>query len=487
MWRRLTAIYVLLLALVLIALEVPLAIALAKQDTEQMTVDRLADAVRFATLAEPALRTGEISDLHAELIRYDELYNIGVMVIDLDQQVVITSRADFDALRRRPETRRRMQQAQELSLAGEQVGSQGPIWPWREAPLVVAAPVGSGGEVLGSVITVSPTERLSDRVGASWFQLLAVGMLAISAGIAAASSLARWTLKPVVELDNAVHRITAGHYAARVPPGLGPPELQRLTIAFNEMADTVTDSLERNRAFVAHASHQLRNPLTALRLRVEELAEELTTATAAEEHRLALEETERLGDVLDGLLALARAERGQHRRETVEASGVVAERIAAWRPLAQQRGIRLSADPTMPVRVRAVSTALDQALDALIDNALKFAGRGARVHVSVRPLDDSVAVHVTDNGPGLPDEQRARAAERFWRAPTSQNIDGAGLGLPIVEELLTASGGRLDLLPARPNGLDARIWLPAADPSTHPPGLHTTTPAHTPPPRGMTG
>ncbi len=466
MRRRLAAIYVLLLLLVLTALEVPLAIALANRDTQRMTVDRLADATRFATLAEPALRTGETADIRAELLRYEELYGIEAVVIDLDRQTIVTSRRYSEPARSAPgpEVQRMIQRAIELALAGEQVGAVGTLWPWSTAPLVVAAPVGSGGEVLGAVIAISPTNRLRATVRASWLQLLGVGLLAVIAGIAVASSLARWTLKPVVELDTTVQRITAGNYAARVPAGLGPPELQRLTVAFNEMADTVTDALERQRAFVAHASHQLRNPLAALRLRVEDLAEELTTEAAAAEHRLALEETERLGGMLDALLALARAERGQHRLEVADTDAAVAARIAAWQPLADQRGIRLTVGSVAAVRVRAGSTALDQALDALIDNALKFAGVGARVRVSARGADGGVAVHVTDTGPGLTDEQRARAAERFWRAPTSQNIEGAGLGLPIVVVLLEASGGRLDLLPNRPCGLDARIWLPAADP-----------------------
>jgi signal transduction histidine kinase len=113
-----------------------------------------------------------------------------------------------------------------------------------------------------------------------------------------------------------------------------------------------------------------------------------------------------------------------------------------------------------------VATALDQALDALIDNAVKFSaldvdGGGATVTVRVAADDGGVAVHVTDTGPGLTAEHRELATDRFWRAPDAQNIDGSGLGLPIVAVLVEASGGRLDLLPAEPQGLHARLWLPA--------------------------
>jgi len=286
----------------------------------------------------------------------------------------------------------------------------------------------------------------------------------VAAGIAAASWLASWSLRPVTQLDKVVHDITAGDHAARVPARAGPTELRRLAVAFNEMADTVTDALDRQRAFVAHASHQLRNPLTALRLRVEDLGEEMTTGTGRAEHKLALEETDRLARILDGLLALARAEHRRYHVEPVDATGTAASRVAAWRPLAEQRGIKLRYTPcSEPVTAHCVSTALDQTLDALIDNSLKFAGAGATVTVSVVRCDGGVAVHVTDDGPGLTDEQRRQAKERFWRAPDTQNIDGSGLGLPIVTVLLEASGGRLTLLPAEPHGLDASIWLPGGD------------------------
>jgi signal transduction histidine kinase len=123
--------------------------------------------------------------------------------------------------------------------------------------------------------------------------------------------------------------------------------------------------------------------------------------------------------------------------------------------------------------VQAVPTAVGQALDALVDNALKFAGPHATVVVTVEPGPETVALHVIDDGPGLGDLERRRATERFWRAPDAQNIDGSGLGLPIATVLVTASGGDLELLAAQPRGLDAKLRFPAATaspPTASPPG-----------------
>jgi signal transduction histidine kinase len=454
--RRLVSTYVLLLCMVLLALEVPLAVSLTNRETERVLADRLADATRFGSLAAPALRKGELESLTDELRRYHELYGIGTMLVDQDQRVLTEFGVPAPALED-------VSRAVRGALAGRQVGLPATLWPWQARPMVVAVPVSDGGAVLGTVLTVSPTVRNRRAVVRSWLQLGLVGLLAVAACVITALRLAGWVLRPVTRLDAAAHEIAAGDSAARVQPGLGPPELRRLSASFNEMADAVAESLERQRSFVAHASHQLRNPLTVLRLRVEDLGSQLTGADARADHEFALAETDRLADVLDGLLALARAERGQYRVEVVDAVAVALNRRQAWCPLTERRGIELVAHvPDEPRYARLVATALDQSLDALIDNALKFTPAGGRVEVAVTTRDGGVAVTVRDTGPGMTEEQCRLATERFWRAPDAQNVDGAGLGLPIVMVLVEASGGSFGLAPAEPAGLEARIWLPAA-------------------------
>jgi signal transduction histidine kinase len=456
MRRRLIAGYLLLLALVLVALEVPLAITIAGRDTARLVADRLTDATRFATLAEPALRSGESEALRSELDRYDELYGITAAVVDEEGHPIVASRNAVDL------TATDVVNQSHRALAGSQASDDGTIWPWRSRPMVVAVPIGSGGEILGAVVTVSPVGKSANGVGAAWVALLAGGLVVLAAGIAAVWWFARWILRPVRDLDAAAHELGGGDYEVRVPVDDGPGELRRLAGAFNEMAETVADSLERQRQFVSHASHQLRNPLTALRLRVEDLGADLDDPEVVELHRLALEETERLGQVLDSLLALARAERGRFSLVDVDAGEVAWARVLAWQPVAAKRGVVLRyVRPPRPVPVRAVANALDQALDALIDNAVKFSNSDdPAVTIRIAADDGGAAVHVIDTGPGLTEAQRELATERFWRAPDAQNVDGSGLGLPIVAVLVEASGGRLELLPAEPHGLHAKLWLP---------------------------
>ncbi|MFG1829510.1 sensor histidine kinase [Micromonospora chersina] len=456
MRRRLVISYLLLMVLVLLALETPLAATLATRETDRVRADRLADATRFASLAGPALRGGTPGPLDGELAAYDDLYGVGAAVVDRDRRTVSASaRWEFGA---------GTDPALDTALSGQQFSGPEAVWPWVDGPLVVAVPINDGGEVLGAVVTTTPAAKVRRTVTAWWLLLAGIGLLAVLACVSTAFGLAGWVLRPVTELDAVTHEIAEGHRRARVRPRLGPPELRRLATSFNDMADAVSDVMDRQRAFVAHASHQLRNPLTALRLRVEELGPSLTDPDGRTEHQLALEETDRLATVLDALLTLARAEREENQRVTVDAAGIAASRVAAWLPLARHRSVTLALDTTeAPAYARTVPTAIDQALDALIDNAVKFSGAEGAVTVTVRPADGGTTLEVRDTGPGMTASQLDQATERFWRAPDVQNVDGAGLGLTIVAVLVDASDGRLTMRQGEPRGLVAELWFPAPD------------------------
>ncbi|MBN1174136.1 MAG: HAMP domain-containing histidine kinase [Micromonosporaceae bacterium] len=486
MCRRLMASYMLLLALVLTALEVPFGMTLASRETQRLVADRMADAMRFASLAEPALRTGETSDLSFELSRYGELYGIEAAVVDSDGTSVLT--ALDGAMMRHHDVGRLARKA----LAGQQAGEDQMVWPWRSGPLVVAAPVGGGGEYYGAVIIISPVDRLARSIGLMWLELGLSGLAALLVGLGAAWWFARWALRPVAELDAAVHHVGAGNYHVRVSDHRGPPELRRLANGFNRMTVVVADLLERQRVFVAHASHQLRNPLTALRLHIEELTDALATEEASNGHRLALEETQRLGQVLDSLLAMARADGNRETFEEIDAGRCAERRVAAWEPVARRGGISLRyCPPKEPVVVTAVATAVDQVLDAVIDNAIKFSGSGSgsgsgpegeahlgteadpehEIQIIVLGAAEGAVpgwgeIRVIDSGPGMTREQLAHATERFWRAPEVGSIDGHGLGLAIVAVLVDASEGQLDLLPVTPHGLEVRVRLPEGEPTS---------------------
>ncbi|XVQ07456.1 sensor histidine kinase [Spirillospora sp. CA-255316] len=464
MLRRLLAVYVSLLVLVLAALEIPLAVTFAAHETQAMFIDRLNDTSRFASLAEPALCSGRTDSLRAELVRYDDLYGIPAAVADREGNIVVASRPGLV----REVGRSRLRAV----LSGERSGIQSVTWPWKHDPMIVVEPVGCGGEVIGAAVTVSPTHAVRASIVRRWSQLAAAGLAALLVFGFAAIPLSRWVLRVVRNLDQVTGELSAGRLQARVPVATGPAELRRLAEHFNAMAEAMSRNLELQRSFVSYASHQLRNPLAALRLRVENLGPHLSD-DGARDLESAIEETARLTRILDGLLALVRAEGGNCRVAVVDCGRVATERVAAWREAAA--GVRVRRRGAAHAGALAAVDGVGQILDALIDNAAKFAGPGATVTVTVsRPRRPAappgegpageqrvVCVEVADDGPGLSDAERVRATQRFWRSPEHQNIDGTGLGLTIAHALAEASGGRLELLPVEPHGLCVRLVLPA--------------------------
>jgi signal transduction histidine kinase len=216
--------------------------------------------------------------------------------------------------------------------------------------------------------------------------------------------------------------------------------------------------LEQQRAFVADASHQLRNPLAALLLRIDLLGLELPEGS--EEFASVRSEGKRLARVLDSLLDLAAAEHSQADLRTTDVAALVAERIAAWQPVAERRGVTLEQRGRPAVTAWADRVALSSALDAIIDNGLKFTPSGGRVTVTVSPGGDAAEVAVADDGPGLDDEELARIGRRFWRSGRHQNVSGSGLGLSIVAALLAAGGAGIAYARNEPRGLRVTVTIP---------------------------
>ncbi len=218
--------------------------------------------------------------------------------------------------------------------------------------LYVAVPVASGGVVRGASRITYPTATADERVRHTWLALAAISAFALAVAAGLAVWLARWASRPLVRLEGAATGVAAGNLAARAPVE-GPPEVRAVATSFNAMVERVEGMLDDQSAFVADASHQLRTPLTALRLRLENLAAaagpETESGIAA-----ATAEVDRLAELVDGLLALARADAGATPAEVVDARGIVVERADAWEALAAERGVvmRVSASTPAPVRGR---------------------------------------------------------------------------------------------------------------------------------------
>ncbi|MEV5431892.1 HAMP domain-containing sensor histidine kinase [Streptomyces sp. NPDC052701] len=466
MRTRLLPLLIVLMAAVLLALGIPLAVSLAGAQQQKVVVDRIDDTARFAALAQfvtdsPGASPGTVEDerraiLESELRSYHEVYGIRAGVFyRTDAPMAQAPRTWF--LPEEGEVR----DAFEESLLSRRSHDPEQVWPWQRRTLVVASPVIRDGDVVAVVVTDSPTDQMRSRTLRGWLVIGAGEIAAMLLAVGAALRLTGWVLRPVRILDATTHDIATGRLKSRVAVASGPPELRRLARSFNEMADNVENVLEQQRAFVADASHQLRNPLAALLLRIELLALELPEGN--EEIASVQAEGKRLAQVLDDLLDLALAEHTEPDLRVTDIGALTAERVAAWSPTARAKGVRLLGD-CPPTTAWADPVALSSALDAVIDNAVKFTPGGGTVEVTVASDGGTSTVVVTDHGPGLTDEELARVGDRFWRSGRHQNVKGSGLGLSISRTLLAAGGGSIAFDHHEPHGLKVTVAVPRSAP-----------------------
>lgn len=464
MRTRLLPLLIVLMAAVLLALGIPLAVSFAGAQQQKVVVDRIDDTARFAALAQFVAVGGDTATgagaaderkgtLRRELESYYGVYGIRAGVFYRTQIAMANAPAAWKLDTAGKEVR----EAFAESLLSRRSHDPEQVWPWQRGRLVVASPVIRDGDVVAVVVTDSPTGALRSRILHGWLLIGAGEFAAMLLAIGAALRLTGWVLRPVRVLDATTHAIASGRLKSRVAASGGPPELRRLARSFNEMADNVEDVLEQQRAFVADASHQLRNPLAALLLRIELLAYELPEGN--EEIASVQGEGKRLAQVLDDLLDLALAEHSEADLRVTDVGTLTAERVAAWAPTAEAKGVTLTG--TCPATTAwADPVALSSALDAVIDNAVKFTPRGEKVEVSVAADGSTATVVVTDNGPGLTDEELARVGDRFWRSGRHQNIKGSGLGLSISRALLSAGGGTISYAAHEPHGLRVTVRVP---------------------------
>ncbi|WP_436845624.1 sensor histidine kinase [Streptomyces shenzhenensis] len=262
-----------------------------------------------------------------------------------------------------------------------------------------------------------------------------------------AFTLARWITRPLRTLEAATAQLADGRLTS-------PPELRSLAASFTHTATRLQQLLKAQQAFASEASHQLKTPLTALRLRLENFEPHLDPRAHGSLEE-AVGEVERLGRMVQGLLALARLENSATTPEPADLDRVIADRVAMWEPLAAEQYVALAVTGRPAGRVWAIPGALEQIIENLVANALRVSPPGSTITLHRAP---SAELHVIDQGPGMTETDRARAFDRFWRASGSRH-DGTGLGLPIVRHLVHASGGGITLHPAPGRGLDAAVAL----------------------------
>lgn len=301
--------------------------------------------------------------------------------------------------------------------------------------------------------------------------LLCIGTpVLLGVAIAGGAYLVRHSLKPVDELRRSAEDITLHNISQRLPVVQTGDALERLAVALNQMITRLEESFHQVTRFTADASHELRTPLTVLQGELESIIQK---------HRLgpetynaigsALEETERLTKVVEGLLAISRLDAGEARLEQVrvDLADLTDATVEQMRLLAEDKSINLICRVQRPAFVTGDRSRLKQVVVNLLDNAIKYVSDGGTVVVSVEHIEHKVILEVVDNGPGIPSDVLPHVFERFFRADRarSRQVEGAGLGLSIVKSICIAHGGQVSVSSNEGQGSVFRVELPLASKS----------------------
>ena len=321
--------------------------------------------------------------------------------------------------------------------------------------LATSTPVLSGDRVVGAVRVTQSVDAVDRAVWRSIAGLAVVAAVVLLLGLTAGWLIARQLARPLLRLEATAGEIAHGDLDRRAPVE-GTAEQRSLARSFNEMTERLSRALRAQREFVADASHQLRTPLTGLRLRLEEAeAAARDDPAARDEVDAALAEVDRLSQMVDELLLLSAAGGRDAPAEVVDLSD--AARLAAerWDATAAGRGIEIAF--TAHAGAASVSVAradLDRALDSLVENALHYSPGGTTVRIEAADR----RLEVLDEGPGLAPGEEAQVFERFRRGRAGRaGPSGTGLGLPIAHELMRRWGASTAIENRREGGGRATI------------------------------
>jgi signal transduction histidine kinase len=457
---RLVAAVGYILLLIIVALEVPLALNLARRVDAEVRNDAASQA--FVVAAGASGRMESPRDL--QRLARQAGNDLGARVIILGPRAGL--RADSTGTRllgtsysSRPEVQAALQGTRSQ---GERHSNE-----LNEDLLYTAVPVtDSSGRTVGAVRVTQSVDAVNERVRNSVLTLVGIGGLALVLGLVLAWLLAETLSRPLRRLADTARAVEAGDIGARAEVE-GPTEQQEVAHAFNDMTERLGVVLAAQREFVANASHQLRTPLTGLRLRLESAALKADTSELEQELTAAEREVERLSRLLTALLTLAREGQAPMPGRSVSLDDAAAAAHARWADRADADGSRLTLEGSERVTACASDDDVAIVFDNLIENALHYAP-GAAVALRWGASGDEVWLAVEDDGPGIAPGEEEALFERFARGSAGSGSSGTGLGLAIVQMLARRWRGRASIRNRPQGGARVEVWFPAGEPAPLP-------------------
>jgi signal transduction histidine kinase len=445
--------YVLLFAI--IALEVPLTLNFSRRVDSEIKAEASAGAQGVAAAA-----SGRLTDVPAlAALAREQAQRLGGRVIVVDARGNVLVDSDGAAARgssyaSRPEI------AQALNGATPQ-GTRHSDSLDTDL-LYTAVPIVNAGRAVGAVRVTQSVKAVKDEVRRDVLALLALGGAVLALGLGLAWAIAGSLSRPLRGLARTARQIAAGDLRQRATP-TGSAEQVEVANAFNDMTDRLVRALDAQRDFVANASHQLRTPLTGLRLRLESASLRADDPDLKRDLAAGELETERLAKLLSNLLRLAQDGQPVTTATSIALAGVAERAAERWRDQAELDGHPIELAGAGEPHVRASAGDLDTMVDNLVENALNYTAPDTPIRIEWGREGGEAFVAVLDRGEGIDPEEAERVFDRFYRGSASRGgtVPGTGLGLAIVDALATRWGARATLAPRPGGGTRAELRFPA--------------------------
>ena len=443
------------LVFTLIALEIPLTLNFSRRVDSEIRAEAGAAAHAIAAAASGRLTTQTaLASLAA-----DQAKRLDGRVLIVDQRGRVLVDSDRSAAPGSPYASR-----PEIAsaLRGTETQGERHSSSLHADLLFTSVPIVDAGHTTGAVRVTQSVDGVHHQVRKDVLGLLGLGAAVLLLGLGLAWALAGSLSRPLQNLAKAARRVAGGDMQARATPA-GSSEQVEVANAFNDMTERLGRTLDAQRDFVANASHQLRTPLTGLRLRLESASLKASDPDLQRDLAAGEQETERLAKLLANLLRLAQD--GQRPAAARVGLGPAAGRAAErWREQAERGGYAIDLADGDEVEIAATNGDLDTILDNLLENALNYTPAGEPITVQWGRDHDEAFIAVLDRGPGLGEGEADHVFDRFYRGRSSQggSVPGTGLGLAIVETLARRWAGSATLVNRPDGGARAEVRFPIA-------------------------
>jgi signal transduction histidine kinase len=441
-----------IMLVVLVALGVPLAVNLQQRARLQLETEALIQGLGIASaIGSENLQPRNADELERIVALAGDQVTGRIIVVDADGVLVADTQGkdyvgNLYATAARPEV--------VAALAGRTQTVTRFSADLDTDLLATAVPIQVGGRTVGAVRITKPMAEVQSETRRATLGLAAVGLAGLAAGLLLAWALAGSLSRPLRRLADTSERLGEGDLSARAEGVTGAEEIEQLGRAFDEMADRLERTVRAQREFVANASHQLRTPLTGMKLRLGSAHDQADDPELRRQLEAANHEVDRLSEIVDRLLVMAKQiEEGRSTR--VDVGDAVARAVARWEERASRLGATLLArgEGGEALGNRAD---LDQILDNLLDNAIAYAP--GEIVLETAREEEHLVLAVQDRGPGIPEAEHELVTDRFYRgrgAPTG----GSGLGLAIARELAEKWRGELAVRSPRGGGTRIEVHL----------------------------